>query len=181
MDVEVKEVPAEIAAPDAGGTASPVTAPISGEVTPVETKEPKTFKQEEVDEIVAKRLAKAQRKWEREAKPPAQVTAPDEGEPKKPLLADYSDEAKFYSFYGPKGFHKWLNARPAQPQPEPPPHPPRVLTEQEKVEVAEGKVKFDKLFSELVDRSKKPKSREPLFAGTPNLSDSVSQPPQEEI
>lgn len=51
--------------PEVVDTASTAEAPISGEETP-EAKEQKTLSQEEVDAIVAKRLAKAQRKWQRE-------------------------------------------------------------------------------------------------------------------
>jgi hypothetical protein len=62
------EVPASPeAAPEVVETASTAEAAISAETTPEETKPPKTLTQEEVDEIVAKRLAKAQRKWQREA------------------------------------------------------------------------------------------------------------------
>jgi hypothetical protein len=56
------------AAPNADVTATPVEAPVSGETTPeTETKELKTFKQEEVDDIVSKRLAKQERKLQRDA------------------------------------------------------------------------------------------------------------------
>lgn len=58
---------APVAVPNADGTATSAEAPVSGEETPVaETKESRTFKQEDVDDIVAKRVAKEQRKWQRE-------------------------------------------------------------------------------------------------------------------
>lgn len=55
--------------PNADGTATSAEAPVSGEETPVveAAKEPRTFKEDEVNEIVAKRVAKAERKWQREA------------------------------------------------------------------------------------------------------------------
>lgn len=63
-----------------------VTATLEPVETPEETKPPKTFSQEEVDEIVAKRLAREQRKLERE-KPAPQVPA-DETEAKAMQLAE---------------------------------------------------------------------------------------------
>lgn len=63
-DEVVAEVPAAEAVPEQDVTAAPVT----DEVAPVEqaTETPKTFTQEELDAIVAKRLAREQRKWERQ-------------------------------------------------------------------------------------------------------------------
>ena len=49
-------------APDLGATAAPETA----EASPDEQQPSKTFTQEELDAIVGKRLAREQRKWERE-------------------------------------------------------------------------------------------------------------------
>lgn len=61
------EVPASPeAAPEVVETASTTEAAISAETKPEETKPPKTLTQEEVEELVSKRLARAQRKWQRE-------------------------------------------------------------------------------------------------------------------
>jgi hypothetical protein len=55
---------AEVPAPEQAATAAPVTdASLPEEQT---TEAPKTFTQEELDAIVGKRLAREQRKWERE-------------------------------------------------------------------------------------------------------------------
>lgn len=84
------------AAPDAGETASPAEAPGSGEnATPgseaaAETQKPaKTFSQEEVDALIAKRLAREERKRQREMQqmhrpveqPPADAPAAPAGKP----------------------------------------------------------------------------------------------------
>lgn len=63
-DEVVAEVPAAEAVPEQDVTA----APVADEASPVEqaTETPKTFTQEELDAIVAKRLAREQRKWERQ-------------------------------------------------------------------------------------------------------------------
>ena len=57
---------AEVTAP----IEEPTAAPAIVEPETPEASEPKTFTQEELDAIVGKRLAREQRKWEREAKPP---------------------------------------------------------------------------------------------------------------
>lgn len=60
------------AAPNAGETASPAEAPVSGEnatpgsEAPEQPKPAKTFSQEEVDALIAKRLAREERKRQRE-------------------------------------------------------------------------------------------------------------------
>ena len=92
-DEAVIEDPAK-AAPNTEATAAPVEAPVSGEVAPVETKESKSFTQEELDKIVSKRLARERRQWEREAKPAAETPAAS-GEPERPKLEDYTDRAEF--------------------------------------------------------------------------------------
>jgi hypothetical protein len=76
-------------APEAEVTATPVEAPVSGEKTPDDKAQPveKKFSQEEVDEIVSKRLAREERKRERErvAADAARVVAPVKTEaPVKP-------------------------------------------------------------------------------------------------
>lgn len=87
----VADLPAEIAAPDADVTATPAEAPVSGEDTPVETKESKTFAQEDVDKIVAKRLERERRKWEREHQPAPEAAASPkaDGEPVKPDIKTF--------------------------------------------------------------------------------------------
>jgi hypothetical protein len=71
----------------AGVEAAPeleVTAPPVAEVQPPEDVAPKTFSQEELDAVVSKRLAREQRKWEREQQrqtpPPAPVPPADQFE-----------------------------------------------------------------------------------------------------
>jgi hypothetical protein len=66
MDESQEVVPAEVSAPEQVATAaleSEVTAPEAVEPEVVETK---TFTQEELDAAIGKRLAREQRKWERE-------------------------------------------------------------------------------------------------------------------
>lgn len=65
MDESQEVVPAEVSAPEQVATAAPepeVTAPEAVE----STVESKTFTQEELDAAIGKRLAREQRKWERE-------------------------------------------------------------------------------------------------------------------
>jgi hypothetical protein len=66
MDESQEVVPAEVSAPEQVATAAPepeVTAPEAVEPTAEATK---TFTQEELDAAIGKRLAREQRKWERE-------------------------------------------------------------------------------------------------------------------
>jgi hypothetical protein len=66
MDESQEVVPAEVSAPEQVATAAPepeVTAPEAVEPT---AEAPKTFSQEELDAAIGKRLAREQRKWERE-------------------------------------------------------------------------------------------------------------------
>ena len=82
MSDETPIIEAAAPAPELGATATPEPAETS---TPEET-EPKTFTQEELDEIVSKRLAKAERKIRREwqqaqeaqRQAPAEAPDPDE-------------------------------------------------------------------------------------------------------
>lgn len=87
-------MPDEVIAAEAKVDAAPVvdatpvtevTATLEPVVETPETKPPKTFSQEEVDEIVAKRLAREQRKLERQ---PQQVVPADETEAKALQLAE---------------------------------------------------------------------------------------------
>jgi len=64
------ELLAEIPAPELTLTSTP-------EPEETETESPKTFTQEELDSIVGRRLAKEQRKWERQAVPAAPVAPPE--------------------------------------------------------------------------------------------------------
>ena len=68
MSDEIQEVPAVTPAPEQDATAAPdldVKAPEQNTDAPEEKKD-RTFTQEELDEQISKRLARAQRKWERE-------------------------------------------------------------------------------------------------------------------
>ena len=65
MDESQEVVPAEVSAPEQVATAAPETEEVAPEaVEPTEA--PKTFSQEELDAAIGKRLAREQRKWERE-------------------------------------------------------------------------------------------------------------------
>ena len=65
MDESQEVVPAEVSAPEQVATAAPETVELAPEaVEPAEA--PKTFTQEELDAAIGKRLAREQRKWERE-------------------------------------------------------------------------------------------------------------------
>lgn len=93
MDVN-PEVVAEIdTAPAAAEVAAPpeVTAAPEQESTPEEKPASKTFTQEELDAIVAKRLAREQRKWERER---VQQPAP---KPATPPSADQFESTEAYA------------------------------------------------------------------------------------
>jgi len=68
MTEEVENVEAVEPAPEQVATAAPETEVVAPEVTPEESeqKPAKAFTQEEVDALIGKRLAREQRKWERE-------------------------------------------------------------------------------------------------------------------
>ena len=78
MEMDPEVVVAEAPAPEIGATAAPATEVSTPELTPVAA--PKTFSQEELDAAIGKRLAREQRKWEREhqnaAPPPPVEVAP---------------------------------------------------------------------------------------------------------
>ena len=80
MTEEVQQqIPAEVPAPEQVETASPATEVSTPEEKPAE--QSKTFTQEELDAAIGKRLAREQRKWEREqaarlAEIQAKVTQP---------------------------------------------------------------------------------------------------------
>jgi len=66
MDESQEVVPAEVTAPEQVATAAPETVEIAPEAVEPEVVETKTFTQEELDAAIGKRLAREQRKWERE-------------------------------------------------------------------------------------------------------------------
>jgi len=63
---EIVPTEAEVPAPEQETTAVPAAEENQTPETPAEQEAPKTFTQEELDAIVGKRLAREQRKWERE-------------------------------------------------------------------------------------------------------------------
>jgi hypothetical protein len=74
MDPEVVEVVAEVPASDTGVTATPASEVVTPVESPVEAV--KTFTQEELDAAIGKRLAREQRKWERERQVATPAPAP---------------------------------------------------------------------------------------------------------
>ena len=66
MDESQEVVPAEVSAPEQVATAAPETEVIAPEAVEPAVVETKTFTQEELDAAIGKRLAREQRKWERE-------------------------------------------------------------------------------------------------------------------
>jgi len=66
MDESQEVVPAEVSAPEQVATAAPETEVIAPEAVEPAAEAPKTFSQEELDAAIGKRLAREQRKWERE-------------------------------------------------------------------------------------------------------------------
>jgi len=65
MDESQEVVPAEVSAPEQVATAAPATEELAPEAVEPAV-ESKTFTQEELDAAIGKRLAREQRKWERE-------------------------------------------------------------------------------------------------------------------
>ena len=66
MDESQEVVPAEVSAPEQVATAAPETEELAPEAVEPAAEAPKTFSQEELDAAIGKRLAREQRKWERE-------------------------------------------------------------------------------------------------------------------
>jgi hypothetical protein len=94
MSTEDVNTLAEAPAPDQAATA----APEPDVSTPAEqpTEAPKTFTQEELDAIVGKRLAREQRKWEREqAQKLAELEAKRAPAPTPPMPDDFDNAAKY--------------------------------------------------------------------------------------
>jgi hypothetical protein len=90
-------IEAEVPAPELETTADPEPVDTETPETPAEQEPSKTFTQEELDAIVGKRLAREQRKWEREQ---AQRLAEMEARLKAPPVADLSpDQFETYDDY----------------------------------------------------------------------------------
>ena len=66
MDESQEVVPAEVSAPEQVATAAPETEELAPEAVEPAAEATKTFTQEELDAAIGKRLAREQRKWERE-------------------------------------------------------------------------------------------------------------------
>ena len=66
MDESQEVVPAEVTAPEQVATAAPEAEEVAPEAVEPAAEAPKTFSQEELDAAIGKRLAREQRKWERE-------------------------------------------------------------------------------------------------------------------
>jgi hypothetical protein len=66
MDESQEVVPAEVSAPEQVATAAPEAEELAPEAVEPAAEAPKTFSQEELDAAIGKRLAREQRKWERE-------------------------------------------------------------------------------------------------------------------
>ena len=66
MDESQEVVPAEVSAPEQVATAAPEAEELAPEAVEPAAVETKTFTQEELDAAIGKRLAREQRKWERE-------------------------------------------------------------------------------------------------------------------
>jgi hypothetical protein len=76
---------AVIPAPVTDETASPAPASVSEEVKPEAEKPAKTFTQDELDAAISKRLAREERKWQRELERVAtEAKAPKQPEPQRP-------------------------------------------------------------------------------------------------
>jgi hypothetical protein len=81
-------------APEQAPTAAPAPETDNSSPEPVAAEAPKTFSQEELDAIVSKRLAREQRKWEREQK--ARISDPPLI-PAEPLRPDDFTNAPAYA------------------------------------------------------------------------------------
>lgn len=93
---EEVQVQAEVPAPEQVETASPAPEVLSPEEKPAEAS--KTFTQEELDAAIGKRLAREQRKWEREqAQRLAQAQA--QAQPMRPGVAPAADQFESVEAY----------------------------------------------------------------------------------
>jgi hypothetical protein len=82
-------------APEQAPTATPAAATENSSPEPTPAEAPKTFTQEELDAIVGKRLAREQRKWEREQA--QKYKAPPSAPPPEPLKPDNFADAQAYA------------------------------------------------------------------------------------
>jgi hypothetical protein len=82
-------------APEQAPTAEPAAVTDNSTPEPTPAEAPKTFTQEELDAIVGKRLAREQRKWEREQAQKLKVTPP--APPPEPLKPDNFADAQAYA------------------------------------------------------------------------------------
>ena len=82
-------------APEQDATAAPAPEPDNSSPEPIAAEAAKTFTQEELDAIVSKRLAREQRKWEREQK--SKVATPPSAPPPEPLKPDDFTNAQAYA------------------------------------------------------------------------------------
>jgi len=97
MDENVP-IEAEVPAPELEPTAAPEPVETETPETPAEQEASKTFTQEELDAIVGKRLAREQRKWEREqAQRAAEMEARQPAQPTHDLSPDQFDTYEDYA------------------------------------------------------------------------------------
>src|SRR5512147_2874948 len=82
-------------APEQAPTAEPAAVTDNSTPEPTPTEAAKTFTQEELDAIVSKRLAREQRKWEREQAQKVKATPP--APPPEPLKPDNFADAQAYA------------------------------------------------------------------------------------
>lgn len=87
--------PAAEAAPEQVATAAPAPETDNSTPEPTPAEAAKTFTQEELDAIVSKRLAREQRKWEREQAQKVKATPP--APPPEPLKPDNFADAQAYA------------------------------------------------------------------------------------
>ena len=92
---EDMNTPAVEAAPEQAATAAPASEPDNSSPEPKPAEATKTFTQEELDAIVSKRLAREQRKWEREQAQKLKVQPP--APPPEPLKPDNFADAQAYA------------------------------------------------------------------------------------
>jgi hypothetical protein len=96
MSEEVSNQSAELAAPDQELTANPVSEVTTPEEKPAE--QVKTFTQEELDAAIGKRLAREQRKWEREqAARLAEMQQTAQRQPTESISPDQFDSLEEYA------------------------------------------------------------------------------------
>lgn len=97
MDENVP-IEAEVPAPELEPTAAPEPVETETPETPAEQEASKTFTQEELDAIVGKRLAREQRKWEREqAQRAAEMEARQPAQPSYDLSPEQFDTYEDYA------------------------------------------------------------------------------------